>query len=169
MARSPDGHALNELTIVQNPALGAYVLWQFGVGFQSYNGETSKLPALFLVLPIVLHRPTLDLVSKTQKGSGLALFAAKLAEREENLLAIHTRARILRHLTLRSLSFAINAGVASINYAEATMRANAFAPKSKRALIPERLRGMTSGAEKVGYWFAKMALPQIASTLRVEF
>jgi hypothetical protein len=169
MARSPSGRSLSELNTVQNPALGAYILWQFGNGFQSYNGEFAKLPAAFLVLPIVLHRATLDLVGSTLKGSGLALFAAKLAEREENLLAIHTRALMLRHLTLRSLSFAINSGLATIIYADAAMRANTLASRSKKAPVPERLKLLSNGAEKLGYWFAKMGLPQLASTLRVEF
>lgn len=169
MARAPYGHSLNELNIVQNPALGAYMLWQFGTAFRSINEQNPKLPAVFLVLPIVLHLPTLDLVSKTLKTSGLALFASKLAEREENLLAIHTRAAALRHLTLRSLSFAANANIITIIYADATVRANPLPPKTKKAAIPERLKAMTNGAEKLGYWFAKMDLPQIASTLRVEF
>src|ERR1700675_3067915 len=106
MAKST--RTLSELNLVQNPALGAYVLWQFGLGYQSLDGEAAKLLAVFLVLPIVLHRPTLELVGSTQKGSGLALFAAKLAEREENLLAVHTRALVLRPLTLRSIGFGIN-------------------------------------------------------------
>jgi hypothetical protein len=169
MARPPSGRSLTELNLVQNPALGAYALWQFGLRYQSRDGELAKLPAAFLVLPLVLHRPTLELVSSTQKGSGLALFAAKLAVREENLLAVHSRALVLRHLTLRSLSFAINAGITTLNYADATMRANALAPRSKKPLVPERLRLLSNGAEKVGYWFAKMGLPQIVSTLRVEF
>jgi hypothetical protein len=169
MARPPFGRSLTELDLVQNPALGAYVLWQFGLGYQSYVGEAAKLPMAFLVLPIVLHRPTLELVSSTQKGSGLALFAAKLAEREENLLAVHTRALVLRHLTLRSLGFAVNAGIATLNYNDATIRANALGPRSRKPQVPERVRSLSIGAEKVGYWFAKMGLPQIASTLRVEF
>jgi hypothetical protein len=167
MARLPP-EQLSELHIVQNPALGAYVLWQFGIGFQSHNGELPKLPAIFLVLPIVLHRPTLDLIGSTIKGSGLALFANKLAEREENLLAIHTRALVLRMLTLRSLGFAINSGLATINYGDATMRANTLGTKVRKPQVPERLRAISNGSEKLGYWFARMALPQIASTLRVE-
>lgn len=169
MARPPSGQSLTELNLVQNPALGAYALWQFGLGYQSHGSEFAKLPAAFLILPIVLHRPTLELVSSTQRGSGLALFAAKLAEREENLLAVHTRALVLRHLTLRSLSFAINAGIATMNYDDATLRANTPALRARKPQIPERLRSLSNGAEKVGYWFAKMGLPQIASTLRVEF
>jgi Family of unknown function (DUF6521) len=169
MARPPSRRSLTEVNLVQNPALGAYALWQFGLGYQSHGGELAKLPAAFLVLPIVLHRPSLEFVSSTQKGSGLALFAAKLAEREENLLAVHTRSLALRHLTLRSLGFAINTGIATLNYEDATLRANTPAPKSKKPQLPERLRALSNGAEKLGYWFAKMSLPQTASTLRVEF
>lgn len=169
MARHPSYQALTELNLVQNPALGAYILWKFGLGHESLGGELAKLPGTFLVLPLVLHRLTLDLVSSTQRGSGLALFAAKLAEREEDLLAIHTRALALRHLTVRSLGFGINSRLLTLNYEDASMRANVLATRSKNPVIPQRLRSLSNGAEKVGYWFAKMSLPQIASTLRVEF
>jgi hypothetical protein len=50
------------------------------------------LPLAFLVLPLVLHRPTLEMINSTRKASGLALFAAKLGEERENLLAVHERA-----------------------------------------------------------------------------
>jgi hypothetical protein len=41
--------ALTELEIVQNPALGAYALWRFAVGFQSEDGRPGALPLAFLV------------------------------------------------------------------------------------------------------------------------
>jgi hypothetical protein len=88
--------ALTELEIVQNPALGAYVLWRFGVGFQSEDGRPAALPLAFLVLPLLLHQPTLKMIKSTQKASGLALFAAKLGQERENLLAVHERALALR-------------------------------------------------------------------------
>ena len=63
--------ALTELEIVQNPALGAYALWRFGVGFQSDDGRPAALPLAFLVLPLLLHQPTLKMISSTHRASGL--------------------------------------------------------------------------------------------------
>ena len=160
---------LSEPELIQNPAMGAYVLWLFGLGFQEAGDGPPPLPLHFLVLPLLLHRATLDLVRSTQKGSGLGLFAAKLAEHREQLLAIHERALLLRPLTLRSLAFAVNAQLATVNYSNATMRSNSLDSRLRKPLVPERVRGFSPAAEKLGYWFYKAGLTQVAITLSVEF
>jgi hypothetical protein len=160
-------HKLNELEIVQNPSLGGYLIWQCGLSFQSEVSLQPSFPLAFLVLPLILHRPTLDLVTSTRKTSGLALFAAKVGEEQENLLAIHERARVLRGLSLQSVAFAINYGLIHLNYAEATFRSNTLTKKGPS--IPERIKSMSAGAGKLGYWFSRMTLHQIATTLKVDF
>jgi hypothetical protein len=80
MARSSDPLALTELEIVQNPAVGAYLIWQFGLAFQAESGEPAPLAAAFLVLPLILHKRTLDVILSTLKASGLTLFASKVGE-----------------------------------------------------------------------------------------
>ena len=121
------------------------------------------------LFPSHLHRPTLDVIGATQKRSGLTLFAAKLGENRENLLAVHGRALMLRTLTLKSMGFAVNAGLATVDYVDATFRANTLAARTRKPVIPERIKGFSGAADKVGYWFALMSLPQISSTLRVNF
>ncbi len=160
---------LSELEIVQNPALGSYVMWRFGMGFQSEESRPAPFLLAFLVLPLVLHRPTLDVIHSTRKTSGLALFSAKLGEEHENLLAVHERALLLRSLTLQSIAMGIGARLLTVGFSEATMRANAVDPSARKPSVPERLRDFSVGAEKVGYWFSKLGLHQVASTLRVEF
>ena len=161
--------SLTELEIVQNPALGAYAIWQFGLGYQTQGERPSPIPLAFLVLPLLLHRPTLNMINSTQKRSGLTLFAAKLGEDRENLLAVHSRALMLRMLTLRSIGFAVNAGLATIDYADAPFRANTLASRARKPVLPERVKGFSGAADKVGCWFALMSLSQISSTLRVNF
>ena len=160
-------HKLNELEIVQNPSLGGYLIWQCGLSFQSEVGLQASFPLAFLVLPIILHRPTLDLVTSTRKASGMALFAAKVGEEQENLLAIHERALVLRGLSLQSVAFAVNRGLIHVNYAEATFRSNTLTTKGPS--IPERIKSLSAGAGKLGSWFSKMTLHQIATTLKVDF
>lgn len=161
--------SLSEPEIIQNPALGAYTLWRFGLGFQSEGGHPAPLPLVFLVLPLVLHRSTLELVASTRKTSGLALFAAKMGEERENLLAVHERALALRHLSLQSIAMGIGGGLLMLDYAAATMRANTVASDLPNPSLPERVRALTGAADKIGYWFSKVGLAQIASTLMIEF
>jgi hypothetical protein len=160
---------LSELEIVQNPALGAYAIWQFGLGFQADDSRPTALPLVFLVLPLLLHTQTLHVIESTRKASGLTLFAAKLGEERENLLAVHERARSLRALTLESIALGIRGRLLSLHYTDASLRANAPFGTHAKPLLPERLKGLPPSADKLGYWFSKAGLSQVAATLKVEF
>jgi hypothetical protein len=163
--RSP----LSEMEIVQNPALCAFVLWRFGLGHQSDDERPAILPLVFLVLPLVLHLPTLEMINSTRKASGLALFAAKLGEEREMLFAVHERAFALRRLTLQSIGLGIASRLLTLDYDAATLRANTPEPDARKPTLPERIRSFSGAADKIGYWFSKLSLNQVASTLAVEF
>jgi hypothetical protein len=160
---------LTELEIVQNPALGAFALWRFGVGFQADDGGPATLPLAFLVLPLLLHEPTLKHITSTQRASGLALFAAKLGQERENLLAVHDRALALRRLSLQSLAMGVSNRLLTLDYDAATLRANTADDSLRKPQLPERIRGFSNAAEKVGHWFSRLGLHQVASSLAVEF
>lgn len=160
---------LNELEIIQNPALGAFSVWQFTLGYQDEAGLSAQLPLAFLVLPLLLHRPTLDVIGSTRKASGLALFAAKLADQREDLLAVHERALLLRPLTLQSLGVGVTARLMKIEYENAGLRGFPLEPGSKKPTLPERLRPFAAASDKLGYWFYKAGLQQVAVALRVDF
>lgn len=155
---APEISPLNEIEIVQNPALGAYTIWRFGLGFQEEEGLPPAFPLAFLVLPLVLHRPTLETIKSTRKASGLALFAAKLGENRENLLAVHERALTLRRLTLQSIAMGISERLLTLDYVATTIRANTPEPTIRIPVLPERIRAFTGAAGKVGYWFSKVGL-----------
>jgi hypothetical protein len=165
LATQPD--KLSELQTVQNPSLGSYLIWQFGLGFQAEDSQKSNFLLAFLVLPLLLHRPTLGLVLSTRKSSGLALFASKLGEEHENLLAVHSRALALRQLSLQSIAFGVNRGLITVDYESAYFRSNTLTKKAPA--VPERIRSMSTAAQRIGFWFSKMSVHKIASTLRVQF
>lgn len=159
----------SEASAVQNPALGAYALWKFALAYQAREGKQVVLPLAFIVLPLMFHKPTLDLVLSTNRSSGLALFAGKLGEKREELLAVHERARTLRKLTLDSIDFGINAMLLNLDYRQALLRANSHRVVGKGPTLPERIKWVTPAAERIGYWFAGLADQQVARTLRVDF
>jgi len=160
---------LNESEIIQNPALGAFLLWKFGRGFQADESLQATLPLFFLVLPLLLHSQTGRVIESTRRTSGLVLFAAKLGENREDLLAVHERALTLRNLTWISIEIGIRSGLLTVDYSAATARANTLDGPLAKPWLPERLKSMPARAEKVGYWFSKSGINQIASVLRVEF
>ncbi|WP_407120380.1 three component ABC system middle component [Bradyrhizobium sp. STM 3561] len=165
----PNSRRLDEIEIIQNPALGAYVLWRFGLGYQADDGRSVLLPLSFLVLPLLLHRPTLDLISSTLRSSGLTLFAAKLGKERENLLAVHERALALRPLTLQSIGLGISQRLLTLDYASISIRANSLEDGTRNPKVPERIKAFTGAAEKVGFWFSQLSFQQVSSILAVEF
>lgn len=160
---------LSEAAIVQNEALGAYAIWRFALGFQERNGQAVTLPLAFLVLPLVLHAPTLAMVLGTHKGSGLHLFAGKLGEQREDLLAVHGRALALRQLTLGSIMLAEQARLIRIEPSTATIWALSPHHNLKAPALPERIRRIGPACEKIGHWFSDLTDEQVVNTLKIGF
>jgi hypothetical protein len=161
--------SLTELEIIQNPALGAFALWRFGTGYQSDDGRHAPFLLFFVVLPLILHQNTLNLIASTQRASGLTLFAAKLAEERENLMAIHSRALTLRRLSLQSLAMGVSQGLLTVNEKDATVRANTADAALRVPVLPDRITAFARAPEKLGHWLSKFSLHQVASTLVVDF
>ena len=156
---------ISPVEAVQNSALGSVILWSFGRGYQEeVFGELPLLHLSFLVLPIVLHRPTLDLVTSTFPSSGLGKFIEKFERQREDLMAVHSRAIAMRRLTLEALSTGIASGLLSLKYEDAMLRANVV--KVQRP--SERIKPYVSAADKLGRWMARVPPPTVFSLLRVR-
>lgn len=156
---------LSPVALVQNPAFGSLLLWNFGRGYQAEDiGDLPVLTSFFLTLPLVLHGPTMRVIKSTNQSSGLAKFVSKLGEERERLYAVHDRALAMRALTLESLSAGISAKLLKIDYSTATVRANELRPPT----TPERLKYHVASAEKIGRWFARSPANQVFSLLQIE-
>jgi Family of unknown function (DUF6521) len=156
---------LSPIELVQNPAFGSQVLWSFGRGFQAEKiGELSQFSSLFLILPLILHGPTLREIKSTNLQSGLTKLVSKLQEQRELLIAVHERAIELRNLTLESIGIGVEAKLLHIDFELALVRSNDL----KMPTPPERLKYHISSAEKVGRWFGRLPLNQVYSLLQVE-
>lgn len=157
--------ALTEVEMVQNPALGAIVLWTYA---RAYQDTVSRKPTpflpLFLVLPLCLHRPTLELAIHTNPSSGLGKFCEKISERREELFAIHERALLLRELTISSLAFGQYSELFQITYHDASL----IAVDAKHPLIPERILPLMKGAKRIGTWFRSVDTVEIFKALKVD-
>ena len=102
-----------EVQNVQNPALGAALVWRFCCGYVEAHrvNASPPLPLLFLVLPIILHQATSEFVKRTYKSSGLRAFAAKFGDssvsKQDLLLQIQERSIRWRKLSLQSIELAV--------------------------------------------------------------
>jgi hypothetical protein len=158
---------LNEVHAMQNPALGATLLWRFACGFtpeSSPNG--TPLPLAFVVLPLAFHAKSLEEVAGTQAASGLRRFEEKFSDRGDVLLSIQPRMLAMRDLSLHSLRIAIRAGLVTLVPKEAVLWPRSrSAPPTEAKAVSDLLKS----AEKLGSWCREVSLFEVAGLLKVEF
>ncbi len=155
---------VSSVEAVQNSALGAVILWSFGRGYQAeIVGRLPIFHFAFIVLPIVLHRPTLGIVSGTNVSSGLGKFVEKFDRNREDLMAVHTRAVAMRRLSLEAVSTGIATGLLSILYEGAMLRSNEVNLRRPS----ERIKPYVAAAKKLGHWVARVPAPTVFSLLRI--
>jgi hypothetical protein len=91
------GALSREIRAVQNPALGAAILWRFVCGYEAGNnlGIGTPVLLLFLVLPIMLDEDLAALLARTQRHTGLRGFVGKISDSKTSktdlLYAVQTR------------------------------------------------------------------------------
>jgi len=162
-----------EANNVQNPALGALLLWRFVVGYTETNPTHSPppLPLLFLVLPIAFHVETMEQLHSTRLGSGLRAFIGKFSEssvsKNDLILAIQGRATTMRSLSLEALQLAFSTKLLLLDAAKGAVAASSVtAPK---AGIPESVRPLSRDVEKLGGWCGQLSLHEISVNFKVNF
>jgi hypothetical protein len=161
-----------EARVIQNPALGAVLLWRFACGY-SGNHPTSNYPPLqlaFIVLPILLHRDTFDLLKGTQRATGLHGFADKFSRtnvaQSDVLLAIQSRAIAWRPLSLESLRMGIHTRLLTVSCAEGRVIP---VTTSSASAVPDSVKPLLFNAEKLGAWCSALTLYEIGTALKVAF
>lgn len=167
------GALSHETHIVQNPALGAMLLWSFANGYErgSKVNEPAPIPLFFVILPLTLHQETSALISTTQSASGLRAFADKFSgskvSKSDLILAVNERAIQLRKLSLTSLKLAVASRLLAIETRKGC--AISLSSTQPRAGVPRSVRTMLKNAEKLGRWFSQLSLHEVSVILKVRF
>lgn len=153
------------IELVQNPAFGSLLLWNFGRGYQEERvGDLPLFIDFFLVLPLILHGPSMRDIKSTNVSSGLSKLVAKMSLPRERLFAVQDRALAMRELTFESLAVGVATKLLSVDYDTALVRSN----DAKPPRAPERLKYHLGSAGKLGHWFGRLPQAQIFSLLQVE-
>jgi len=159
---------LHEVQAMQNPALGAGLLWRFVCGHSpSSSPKGTPLPLAFVVLPLVFHARTVEEVEGTLAKSGLRKFQGKFSKKDGDiLLSLQPRMLAMRDLTLRSLRIGFRAGLITLVPSEAVLwpRSTTLPPDQPKA-VTELLKA----AEKLGMWCNDVSLFEVAGLLKVDF
>lgn len=162
-----------EVNLIQNPALGAVIIWSMICGYKEGKNQNLPLVLSMLSIPIVFYRPLLDVISGTQKRSGLRKFVSKLTETKNGasttdlLLSIQERTRLWKDVSLDSLKFALASNL--ITFSEhaciSTSTDNNPPAKYLKGITPTMLKG----ARKLGLWLSPLSLEEIEKLLHLRF
>lgn len=156
-----------EVYYVQNPALGAAILWRFICGHHKRDKELVPFPLLFIVLPIIFREDLREVIASTQKKSGLSKVSEKLfnGKKVNELYTINNTAIDLRDLSLDSIRIGMACGLFNVNVE--TALAYPLVETTKR--FSAEINKILSASEKLGEWCSEMTLVEICNWLKVRF
>lgn len=154
---------------VQNPAIGAALLWRFTCGYYANKNQPVPFPLLFVVLPIVFRQDLCSIIKSTQKASGLPKVSEKLFSEKLNdsIHYVNNTAIQMRALTLDAFNIAVEANLVSLSTETATV----FPLLTiMRKYVPKGdCKNMITAAEKLGGWCSELTLLEIGKWLKVRF
>lgn len=158
-----------DVMFVQNPAIGAALLWRFICGYYAHENRPVPFPLLFVVLPIVFRQDLCTVIKGTQKASGLSKVSEKLFSSKQNdsIHYVNTTAIQMRELTLEAFNIAVEANLVSLSAETATVfplttTVRKYTPKGD-------CKDMMAAAEKLGVWCSDLTMLEIAKWLKVRF
>lgn len=158
-----------EIYLVQNPAIGAAILWRFVCGYYDADRKSRQvpLPLLFLVLPIIFRADLREVIGSTNKSSGLQKVSEKLfaTKRADLLYNIQDLAEEYKGTTLSAITIAIYAKLISLSYKTASV----IPIQVKTSKMPKSSENLLKLAEKLGIWCSALSLHEISTLLKVRF
>lgn len=158
-----------DVMYVQNPALGAVLLWRFTCGYYSNENRPVPFPLLFVVLPIVFRQDLCSVIKSTQKASGLSKVSEKLfsGKLNDSIHYVNNTAIQMRELTLEAFNIAVEANLVSLSAETATVFP---LTTTIRKYVPKgNCKNMIAAAEKLGGWCSDLTLLEITKWLKVRF
>lgn len=154
-----------EVYRVQNPAIGAMIIWRFICGYKSKNSLPTPFPLLFYVLPIIFRDDLCTTIKSTRKG--LSKVSEKLfrEKRNDELYSINNSAIALRQLTLTSFNVGVSSNLFKMDFKTAMVYALV---DTKKTGLSSSTQMLLDSAEKLGKWCSELTLVEICEWLKVR-
>lgn len=153
---------------VQNPAIGATILWRFICGFYQTNSNEVPFPLLFVVMPMIFREDLCEVINSTQKAKGLSKVSEKLFSKRSNdkLFSVNDVSIKMRPLTLQAFNIGVATNLFSMDY----NTAHVFPlTQTKRTNLSKETNKLLNAAEKLGLWCSELSLVEICNMLKVRF
>ncbi len=154
---------------VQNPAIGAALLWRFTCGYYANKNQPVPFPLLFVVLPIVFRQDLCSIIKSTQRASGLPKVSEKLfsGQLNDSIYYINNTAIQMRALTLDAFNIAVEANFVSLSTETATVFP--LSTTMHKYIFRGDCKNMITAAERLGEWCSELTLLEIGKWLKVRF
>ena len=165
------GKLAREFYNIQNPALSAYLLSRFSLGYMEENQDMTPMQLLFIVLPMLYKKEIVDFIEATQKKSGLRFFADKFTEKKNSnrdlILQIQNASQRYKIMTLEAIGMGMVGKLFDIQKDAYVLplEGNIISFKTKS----KELKKMGKAAEKLGIWCSRLTLMEISQILKVRF
>lgn len=158
-----------EIYLVQNPAIGAAILWRFVCGYYDADNESRQVPLLliFLVLPIIFRADLRDVIGSTNKSSGLQKVSEKLFEgkKADLFCSLQNSAEQYKDTTLSAINIAVSAKLISLSCKTALL----MPIQMRTNKMPKSSENLMKLSEKLGIWCSSLSLHEISTLLKVRF
>ncbi|MFJ7663906.1 three component ABC system middle component [Lysinibacillus sp. NPDC097162] len=161
-----------EYNTVDNPNLGAFIIWRFVKGYSISNKEGVPLPLIFIVLSTIYNPDILNEIQSTREESGLRQFTNKMSgksnPKKDLLLQIYgeSNSEYMKFLTYNSIRIAIYLRFIELDYTTAFLKVK---NNKNRTAEPPNIIKMGKAAEKLGVWCSRHTLYEISNILKVRF
>jgi hypothetical protein len=150
---------------VQNPVLGAYLVWRLCLSYQIESEENSTIiHYCFLALPLCYDANMSEAIRRTKKGSGLGKAVERISHNKEHLVRLPTEIKAYRLATTEALAIGSQCGLLRMIYEEGRVRGI----DAKTPRLPTRLSDLEKAADKLGTWFGRLDLSVVSNLLNVR-
>lgn len=159
---------LFEKNLVQNSGLASCAVFEAVIAFYEIKNSERGMPFpfVFLVLPLVFHKRTVDSV-KNRAGKGTLFKAIK--DNPEIPLGLQARMESLAERTFDALSLAISSGTVAID--QETSQLIPLVKSLPKSALPvlQPVKDILKASKRIGQAFAEHSEEEILAILKVVF
>ncbi|MCJ8293342.1 MAG: DUF6521 family protein [Colwellia sp.] len=168
----PNGLA-KEAWLINNPALGSYMLWIFTRECFIKAKEPVHPSKVFCLFSFIYYSNTREVLSKTSLSSNLHSYISKFSTKKacatDIVLSIHSRVNEQKEKTLEALLTAFDSGLLLLDSETGMMTPNMEIKPMNRVELDDTTKELYDCSRKLGKWFADMDMEDITRTIKVVF
>jgi hypothetical protein len=162
-----------EAWLINNPALGAYMLWVFSRECISKNPEAIHPSKIFCVLPFLFYADTRSELVTTSLNSNMQAYISKFSSTKscasDIALSIHHRVEEQKEKTLEALITAFGTGLLMIDSDSGLITPNMKITPIKRADLDVTTKELFDCSRRLGKWFSDLKTEDITRIIKVVF